>query len=70
MIKNDLISRIVKTFAEAAFGYIVVNLGAVALDFQNPDVTCHALLCVLVSAVAAGVSAIWNGIIEPNLKTK
>lgn len=68
MFNKDTVSRIIKTFIEAAFGYIVVNLGAVAFDLEDPDVTCHALLCLLVSAVAAGISAIWNGIIEPMIK--
>lgn len=68
MNKKDLISRVIKTFVEAAIGYVAVNVGAVALDFDEPDVMMHALACVFVSAVAAGVSAVWNGIIEPMVK--
>lgn len=68
MNKKEIISRAVKTFVEAALAYAAVNIGAVALDFEHPDVMLHALACVLISAVAAGISAVWNGVIEPMVK--
>lgn len=63
MNKKDIISRAVKTFFEAAIGYALVDLGNLGTD--DPDLLPHTLTCVLISAVAAGVSAVWNGVIEP-----
>ncbi len=69
MNKKDVISRAVKTFIEAALGYALVNLGSlsdsISLDAADPDLLPHTVTCVLISAVAAGVSAVWNGVIEP-----
>ncbi len=65
MTKNEILSRAVKTFLETAFGYFAVNLGSVALDCSEPAVAANAILCVMISAVAAGTSAVWNGVIEP-----
>ncbi len=67
MTKKEITSRAIKTFIETAFGYIAVNLGAVVLDFDEPAASASALLCVIISAVAAGASAVWNGVIEPLL---
>lgn len=67
MTKKEITSRAIKTFIETAFGYIAVNLGAVVLDFDEPATSASALLCVIISAVAAGASAVWNGVIEPLL---
>ncbi len=65
---KEIIIRAVKTFIEAALGYAMVNMGAVVLDLDDPDVTFHALACLLVSAIAAGASAMWNGVIEPIIR--
>lgn len=70
MTKKEIISRAVKTFVETAFGYIAVNLGAVALDLDEPAAFASAILCIVISAVAAGASAVWNGVIEPLLGAK
>lgn len=67
MDKKEIISRAVKTFVETAFGYFAVNLGAVVLDLDEPALAANAILCVIISAVAAGASAVWNGVIEPLL---
>lgn len=70
MNTKEIITRAVKTFVESALGYAMVNIGAVALDLDDPDMTLHAVVCVLVSAVAAGMSAMWNGVIEPYFTNK
>ncbi len=65
MTKKEILIRAVKTFIETAFGYFAVNLGSVALDMNEPELAGNAILCVMISSVAAGASAVWNGVIEP-----
>ncbi len=65
MNKKEIISRAVKTFIEAAVGYALVSLGDLNITNGDLDLMPKTLTCVLISAIAAGVSAVWNGVIEP-----
>lgn len=68
MMKNvnwkDVLIRSVKTFAETAFTFLVAELAGVELFAAEPGVWISLAL----SAGAAGVAAVWNGVIEPVLK--
>ncbi len=58
-LKKEPIKRAVRTFGQAAVGYIVANL--VVVDFSSgKDVVKSALIGLGVSALAAGLSAVMN----------
>ena len=62
---KDIMNRALKTFWEAALGYAAVNAGAIALNLSDIDITCNTVICLIASALAAGLSAVWNGILAP-----
>ena len=56
---NETTKRALKTFLQAAVGYIAVNLAVV--DFsEGKDIVKSALIGLCISAVAAGLSAVMN----------
>ena len=56
---KETAKRMVRTFGQAAVGYIVANIAIV--DFSNgKDVAKSALIGLGVSACAAGLSAVMN----------
>ena len=58
-ITEKTIKRAIRTFAQTAIGYLVVNI--VAIDFSaQKDILKTALIGLGVSAVSAGVSAVMN----------
>ena len=58
-LKKEPVKRAVRTFGQAATGYIITNLCVV--DFSSgKDVAKSALIGLGVSAVAAGLSAVMN----------
>ncbi|MDE6124323.1 MAG: hypothetical protein K2G22_03730 [Eubacterium sp.] len=57
--KREPVKRAVRTFGQAAVGYIIANLALVDL-ISGKDVAKSALIGLAVSAVAAGLSAIMN----------
>lgn len=61
---KDVLIRSVKTFAETAFAFLVAELAGVEVFAVDKGVWISLGL----SAVAAGVAAVWNGVIEPVLK--
>lgn len=63
-VKNVL-ERAFKTFAEAFIAYVVAHI---AVGDLFTDGGTKVLLALLVSAGAAGLSAVWNGVIQPLLK--
>lgn len=64
--QRDLLNRIVKTFFEAAIPYLLAALSGI--NFGNGEVTQTVLIGIALSAAAAGVSAVWNGVIDPMFK--
>ncbi len=57
--KSDATERILKTFVQAALGYIAVNIALV--DFgSGKEAAKSALIGLLVAAAAAGLSAVMN----------
>ncbi len=58
-ITEKTIKRALRTFAQTAIGYIVINV--VAIDFSaEKDILKTALIGLGVSAVSAGVAAVMN----------
>ena len=58
-LKKEPVKRAIRTFGQAAVGYIIANLAVV--DFSSGrDVAKSALIGLCVSALAAGLSAIMN----------
>jgi hypothetical protein len=62
---NDILRRAIKRFIQGVVAYLVTALGTqmVGVDIFDFDV----LAGLLVGAVAAGLSASWNGVIDPAL---
>ena len=61
-ILKDIILRAVKTFWQAAIAYLVASLGAGADLFEG-----EVISGLLIGALAAGISASWNGVVQPRL---
>lgn len=59
---KDVAIRALKTFWQAAVAYLVMSLGQ-GVDIFEGDVIGG----LLIGALAAGISASWNGAIQPVL---
>ena len=60
---NDVLIRAIKTFMEAFFAFAGAKLAGMDLFSIGKDMW----IAVGISAAAAGISAVWNGMIEPAL---
>jgi hypothetical protein len=60
---KDVTIRAIKTFMEAFFAFAGAELAGMDLFSIGKDMWC----AVGISAAAAGISAVWNGMIEPAL---
>lgn len=58
---NDVLVRALKTFIQASIAYLVATIGAV--DVFDKGVAEG----LLIGAIAAGISASWNGVVQPVL---
>lgn len=65
---KDVGIRAVKTFVQTAGSYLIAALGGV--DFFAGDKGETFYVGMLLSAGAAGLSAVWNGILAPLFKAK
>ena len=65
---KDVGIRAVKTFVQTAASYLIAALGGV--DFFAGDKGETFYVGLFLSAGAAGLSAVWNGILAPLFKTK
>lgn len=61
---KDVFIRAFKTFAEAFIAFVGAELAGLDLSAIDKGMWC----AVGLSAAAAGISAVWNGMIEPALK--
>ena len=61
-MKKDIAIRALKTFWQSAIAYLVASLGQ-GIDLFEVEV----LGGILIGALAAGVSATWNGVCQPLL---
>lgn len=62
---KNILERSFKTFIESALTYLMAAL--VGVDFGSDNIQ-RVLIGIGISCVAAGVSAVWNGVIDPMLK--
>lgn len=64
MKAKDVAIRALKTFWQSGLAYIVATLSAQGVEvFEREGVICG----LLIGALAAGISASWNGVIQPVL---
>lgn len=61
-MKKDIATRALKTFWQSAIAYLVASLGQ-GIDLFEVEVIGG----LLIGALAAGVSASWNGVCQPLL---
>ena len=61
-MKKDIAIRALKTFWQAALAYLVASLGQGADLFE-----VEVIGGLLIGALAAGISASWNGVIQPKI---
>lgn len=61
---KDVAVRAAKTFAEAFLALLGAELTGMDIFSMDKGTWC----AVGISAAAAGISAVWNGVIEPLLK--
>lgn len=59
---KDIAIRALKTFWQSAVAYLVASLGT-GVDLFEGDVIGG----LLIGALAAGISASWNGVVQPRL---
>ena len=59
---KDVAIRALKTFWQSAIAYLVASL-AQGIDLFEGEVIAG----ILIGALAAGISASWNGVIQPKL---
>lgn len=67
---QDVVIRAGKTFWQSTFAYIVTSIGASfsGIDVFDGDAIVNALMGVIIGAIAAGLSASYNGVIAPIIK--
>lgn len=65
---NDIPVRALKTFLQAAGAVVIANLTILTTEVSGWSAWKHAAVPVFVGALAAGLSAAWNGVVSPWLK--
>ena len=60
---KDIAVRALKTFWQSAIAFLVASLGTQGLDLFEGEVIGG----LLIGALAAGISASWNGVVQPIL---
>lgn len=62
---QDVGIRAAKTFLEATAAFLMAEIAGTELFSMGRQMWC----AIGISAIAAGVSAVWNGVIEPLIAT-
>ena len=65
---NEILERALKTFLQAAGAVVIANLTVLTTEIRDWSVWKHAAVPVFLGALAAGLSAAWNGVVSPWLK--
>jgi hypothetical protein len=63
-MKKDVAMRALKTFWQSGIAYIVATLSTQGVEVFERDGVIYGLL---IGALAAGISASWNGVAQPML---
>lgn len=61
---KDWMIRAIKTFVQAAGSFIVADITILSDAMTDMSAFKQTIVTVLVGAVAAGISAVWNIILE------
>ena len=66
---KDVLIRAAKTFWQSSLAYIVATLGSqmYGVDVFDLDSMKSVIGGLLIGAIAAGLSASWNGVVQPKL---
>lgn len=66
---RDIAVRATKTFWQASIAYIVATISTqlAGVDVFDADALKGVIGSLLIGALAAGISASWNGVIQPLL---
>lgn len=66
---KEVAVRSVKTFWQAALAYLVATLSTqmAGVDIFDPHAMKSVIGGLLIGSLAAGLSASWNGVVEPIL---
>jgi hypothetical protein len=66
---KDVSIRAVKTFWQASIAYIVATISTqmAGVDVFDPHALKNVIGSLLIGALAAGISASWNGVVQPVL---
>jgi len=56
--------RAIKTFVEAAVSFLVADAAIIGEAIQDWDTGKHVLVTIGIGAIAAGISAAWNIVLE------
>ena len=64
---KDVLIRALKTFWQAALASLAANFSILAEALMNEQAWKKVAISVAVGAIAAGLSAVYNGIIKPLL---
>ena len=67
-MKKQIVERALKTFVEAFIPTFAAALAAA--DYTDMETLPRVLIAIAISAAATGISAVWNGIIDPLLKAE
>ena len=67
---KDVVIRALKTFWQGAAAYLVATFGTQmgSIDLFSTDALKEVGIGLVVGALAAGLSAAWNGVIAPILE--
>ena len=66
---KDVTIRAFKTFWQATIAYLVATFGSqfAGVDVFDIDALKNIFISLLIGSISAGLSAAWNGVIQPLL---
>lgn len=62
---KDVFERAVKTFVQASIAFVIADISVLQNALSEWRISEQALLTLAVGAIAAGISAVWNGVLSP-----
>ncbi len=65
---KDILVRAGKTFLQAAGAVVIANMTVLTTEISDWAGWKRAALPIFIGAVAAGLSAAWNGVVSPWLE--
>jgi hypothetical protein len=68
-MSKDVTIRAAKTFWQSSIAYIVATISTqmAGVDVFDPNALKSVIGSLLIGALAAGISASWNGVVQPVL---